>query len=194
MKRIWLLLEIAVAVLAIFIIAVLLSHMWPHPEKPKDVWDILTAIGTVGAAVVAACIALRDAAWRREARESEALIAWGMLAPDVVKVSETLKAAKMLIATRRPIMLPGLPDPGLLALTEQLKFSFGLELLDKLAYLPDQKGARIAAALGLLPSIASEISIFASGRHGEDRRAARSRAVPMIEAAIAHFEHALKPI
>lgn len=45
--------------------------------QTKDWVDIATAIGTVGAVVAAVGIALRDARWRRETKESEAAIAWG---------------------------------------------------------------------------------------------------------------------
>lgn len=57
MKKAWLALEVLIAFLCICIVAVLLARIWPSAEKPK-VLDILTAIGTVGAAIAAVFVAL----------------------------------------------------------------------------------------------------------------------------------------
>lgn len=191
MKRAWLIFELLVAFTCVCIVAMLLSYIWPHAEKPKDVWDILTAIGTVGAALAAVCIALRDAAWRREARQSEALITWGLLAPEIEQLSETLREARAHINDPNTLRYLALPNPQTKNFSTRLQVSIGKELLDKLAYLPSQRGESIAAAMGLLPGIAVRIRDFAFESRVPERTAVRDSVAFSIDAAIRHFEDAL---
>lgn len=158
----------------------------------KDFWDILTAIGTVSSAVVAVGIALRDAAWRRQTQESEALIAWAMLAPEVVQVRDALSEVSEYF--HGPIIFPGMVmTTEARQFPDRLNLTFAPGLIDKLAFLPDGRGTRIAAAMGLLPAIKERIAVLGSGVARQNTRAIVGDIRALADAAVAHFDYAIDP-
>lgn len=173
---------------------VMVASFWMYREA-KNFWEVLTAIGTIGATLAAVFIALRDARWRRETRESEALIAWGLLAPQVVQMIVTLRRVQDAVRARRGLVL-GVPHSNsaeITGLIRSLQFNGGVEVVfDKLAYLPNQKGAHVGMAMGMLPVIAARLEAYDGERHAAAAGEHRTAVLDASQSAIERFEEALE--
>ena len=190
MKRAWSFVEVLFALVAIATVGVFLAYAWPHQEKPNNIWEILTAVGTVGAVVVGVSISLRDARWRREGQEAEARIAWGIVANEVRRLRDDLRAAKLWVSEWRPSYV----RRGFLANTpphdHNLDPGFPSEVLYKLAYLPSGVGAAMAGALGHLPGIRTQMKRLQEGGYGE-LIVAKEAANKWIDQAIANLDYVI---
>jgi hypothetical protein len=65
MKKAWLVIELIFAFAAVLLILMACNYMFPK-RVDHDIWDILTAVGTVGAAVAAVWIATNETRRRRK--------------------------------------------------------------------------------------------------------------------------------
>ena len=177
------------------LLGVVVAYIWPWKTsivgQTKDWVDIATAIGTLGAVVAAVGIALRDARWRRQAQTAEALIAWGIVANEVVRLLDELRVVRRMLGSGGRMTLGyDLLSPLHEAAT-RLVPGFGADVLFKLAHLPDGVGGHLSGAIGLLPGIRLQIDRVLDRRIGMGRTVSRDYAIRWTEQATRNLEYVL---
>ncbi|EON13111.1 hypothetical protein [Pandoraea sp. SD6-2] len=179
------------------LLGVVFAYIWPWKTlivgQTKDWVDIATAIGTVGAVVAAVGIALRDARWRRETKESEAVMAWGLVSDELRAKGDELKEM-LSVFFAEPDRLRRSAESLYAAkrVSANLALTIPHDMLIKLASLPGGRGGRIAHAVGLFPSIRRLLEQYISAGDSHEVYSTRSLAIPKIEQALEDIEIAFR--
>ncbi|AHB08374.1 hypothetical protein U875_09475 [Pandoraea pnomenusa 3kgm] len=191
--------DIRVVLLIVFgaVLGVVIAYIWPWKttvsSAGKDWVDVATAIGTVGAAAVAGAIALRDARWRRETKESEAVIAWGLVSDELrVKADELREVVAIFV--RDPDRMRRSSEGYQVAkrVSADLALTIPHDMLIKLASLPGGRGGYIAGAVGLFPSIRRLLEVYVSTGSQQEIYTTRIMAISKIEQALRNIEVAFR--
>ncbi|WP_353191370.1 hypothetical protein [Pandoraea pnomenusa] len=179
------------------VLGVVVAYIWPWKTSlssgGKDWVDVATAIGTVGAVAVAGAIALRDARWRRETKESEAVIAWGLVNDELRVKADELQEVVSVFA-REPDRMRRSGEGYTVAkrVSEQLELTIPHDMLIKLASLPGGRGGYIAEAVGLFPTIRRLLETYISTGSPDAVYTSRAMAVTKIEQALRNIEIAFR--
>ncbi|WP_017234942.1 hypothetical protein [Pandoraea sp. B-6] len=161
--------------------------------QTKDWVDIATAIGTVGAVVAAVGIALRDARWRRETKESEAAIAWGLVSDELrVKGDELQEVLSVFLTEPDRMRRSAEGTNAAQRVSANLALTSPHDMLMKLASLPGGRGAHIARAVGLLPSIRQLLEGYVRTGSPHEVYTSRQMAVTKIQDALRDIEIAFR--
>lgn len=163
MKRPWQWIHIAFVALLIALGFFGLARVWAGTMRAdhstKDFWDVATAIGTCGAAIVAIWIALRQESLRRAEELDRARLISAHLAP---RLSAMLAAGQRSLDV---IAKPRQDSPDyekIRALTnelEKLAWKVPQDELTGLTPLPRSTAVRLARAIALLNTIAEDIRV-----------------------------------
>lgn len=139
-----------------------------------DVWaalvklslDVMTALGTLGAVVVALWIALRDGREKaREKRASAQFTGW-LLAPELGELKATCVYLRKFITQIRAFAPVGNPIPEpmrnlLLFTASRMDMAASNARLTHLKDLPGEEGLAIAALVGQVPKIQASVRLIA---------------------------------
>lgn len=156
MRRVWLVLEATFCIVAIGLVAVFLAYAWPSdPQKPKDAWDVLTAVGTLAAAIVALGIAVFQ-----NSRESRDAISRGRIAIALMKgrTMEMHQRALQLAFTLNSELAGEFDQLALDRIERTLEPALAIEIWTSdeilpLAALPDDCAEQLAVAVGLFRDV-----------------------------------------
>ncbi|VVE29020.1 hypothetical protein PEP31012_03569 [Pandoraea eparura] len=175
------------------LLGVVVAYIWPWKTlivgQTKDWVDMATAIGTVGAVVAAVGIALRDARWRHEAKESEAIIAWGLVSDELrVKGDDLREVLSAFVRDTDRAKRSRESYQVAKRVSSDLALTIPHEMLIKLASLPGGRGGYIAGVVGLFPSIRRLLESYVDTLGEHDVYVVRTMAISKIEQALRNIE------
>jgi hypothetical protein len=163
MKRLWSivgLLFVAVFVLLLLIACFVVWHIIASRiGSPKDFWDIATAVGTVGAAVAAVWIALRQNAVRHEEELVRVRIVASRLIPKLTFALEQIRSIEAYLAfTDEEMRKERRFITGILRDVQALRLELNNADLTALAALPNRAGFRLAHGIGQIELVESRLT------------------------------------
>ncbi|MNX44281.1 hypothetical protein D3C86_747640 [compost metagenome] len=133
---------------------------------PEAKWlELMTAIGTIGAVVVALAIALRDASWRRSTRRDEGEIVHAVVIYELTGLLDELVDMRCYLASvasideTSTVSVP-IPATPIIRFGETAAVSACERMLDRLSFMPDGKGRNVAAIIGRLPTLKAQCKLM----------------------------------
>lgn len=179
------------------LLGVVVAYIWPWKTSiagtKKDWIEIANAVGTVGAVAAAVGIALRDARWRRETKESEAVIAWGLVSDELrVKGDELREVLSVFLTEPDRMRRSAEGTSAAQRVSANLALTSPHDMLMKLASLPGRRGAHIARAVGLFPSIRQLLEGYVRTGSPDELYTSRQMAVTKIKDALQSIEIAFR--